>query len=87
MRKKKRRSLASLVGCVSVCLFGLDIRVELLRVHSKELGLFSFVLLPRSTRSSSTSSDSQSYKRESEYGETLSGTRANAPLFSFTSLV
>lgn len=43
VRKKKRRSLASLVGCVSVCLFGLDIRVELLRVHSKELGLFSSI--------------------------------------------
>ena len=41
MRKKKRGSLASLVGRVSVCMFGLGIRVELLRAHSKEPGLFS----------------------------------------------
>jgi hypothetical protein len=36
------------VGRVSVCLFGLDIRVELPRVHSKELGLFSFTVSERS---------------------------------------
>ena len=35
--KGEEEGSASIVVCVSVCLSGLDIRVELLKVHSKEL--------------------------------------------------